>query len=727
MKMPFSHKSDRRMKYPAIALVFTLIAMLLYNVVPGITYAGKEGVFLNNSVYFTLEEVALSKGTSSQTMQFRVMLNNDSDASVDFNQYGVQVVTTDGRAYYAQLSEKANAVVAGHSAQSFSFIAKVAPGLTADQLSVDFFNRGSGNQDMGALSVQKAMSFLQTDHQFVFNLTDADPTFTGNTFVSVQAVNAFAVPTDDQYKITLDTKVKVSGTDSWNPTSLAYVLKDGANHTFALKAANAESVQSDGVSTYRVLLTTMLDTQPDLQTLKLDMNKTDGTNLGTIDLQSLFTMVNVGDKASFNSQGREGVTLVVDKAEEMNQSGKRQALVTATLHNDGKRTVANPVLAGMLVSKDQQISLATETVVKDTDKYTSAGKTTSYQFVVELPDEVVSGAYEFYVSEQKSSTAVSSASSSSSSTSGTTGSTTGTSSSSQSSSQSGLTTTIPVMAVNLDAGLTASTGVAPSGSSYELGTPFVFKTDNKTIDPKLDVSLVEINAHTNPDNGYQTVVAKFKFMNNSQETLDLPTFDTELQDDTGTSYPGARQTTTLKQLIPQSAYVYSYAYLMPPTAKGTFKLSILEPTSSSLLKLPISAVQVAVHSTDDDAASVLGKMASFYPYTVNIQDWNLGSTYSGGTYSYKLKLSLDIKKDTTVLVDDSFSTMEFELVDSNGIVLGNSVQTLQGTNKLISGLQSINFSSVKAEQFDYPLTVNVYEDITTANGTAKRLIAKLQQ
>jgi len=253
-----------------------------------------------------------------------------------------------------------------------------------------------------------------------------------------------------------------------------------------------------------------------------------------------------------------------------------------------------------------------------------------------------------------------------------------------------------------------------------------FTPGNTTIDSNLEVSLVELTSHTNAQNGYQTVVAKFKFLNNSTKTLDLPNFATELQDAAGTSYPGARQTTALQQLIPQSAYVYSYSYLMPPSAKGTFKLSIMEETSSNKLKLPIAAYQVAVHSADEDTPLMSGKV-SLYPYTVNILNWDLATYYSGGKYSYKLRMNLDIAKDPKVLVDDSFSTLEFELVDKENRVLGSMTQTLQGTNKLVNGIQTFDFTDIKSDQFSYPITVNVYETMQTATGTAKRLVTKLQQ
>jgi hypothetical protein len=282
------------------------------------------------------------------------------------------------------------------------------------------------------------------------------------------------------------------------------------------------------------------------------------------------------------------------------------------------------------------------------------------------------------------------------------------------------------MVTVLEQGLSGSTGFG-SAPVYELGSPLVIDSGSELIDPNLEVSVVELNGHTNAENGYQTVVAKFKFLNKSSDTLTLPTFDTQLTDENGTSYPGARQTTVLQQLIPNAAYVYSYSYLLPPSAIGPFKLSLLDSSNAAKYKISISDYQVKVAQTGADDPTAVEKTLSLYPFNVKIENWLVSTLYSGSTYSYRLKMGLDIQKAEQVIVDDSFSTLLFEVVDQRGRTLGSSSQTLQGTNKLISGEQTIDFS-IKTNQFEYPLTVCIYEVIATSDGgTAKRLVATLQQ
>ncbi|WP_159887946.1 hypothetical protein [Paenibacillus puerhi] len=714
----------RRIKYPFIAWLLTIACLLLYTLCPSVSHAGKEGVFVNNSVYFTLEEVSLAKSSDSQSMQFRVMLTNGGSSAMDFNHYGVKVSASDGRSYYAQLSEKAEALVASQTSRTFAFVAKLASDLSADQLSVTFFDRSRNQAELGSLSVSKAMSFQQNDHQFVFNLATVDAALSGSTFVSVQAGSAFAYPVDGKWNVALNATVKVSGTNStWDPTGLNYVLKDEQGRTLGLTAEKTDDTKLDGAAVATLLLTAKLDAQPDLDKLSLGLAvKSTGKEIGTIGLQTLFQRVKLGEKTPLTGPGKEGLTLEATTAEEVNQSGKRLGIVNVKLHNGSSRTIANPVLTALLVSKDQQNSLAAETIVS-TDKYTSAGKEASYQFVVEIPDELVSTGYELYISEKTSSAGGTSPASTSATTgtgtSGAAGAATGGNSSSS-------TLSLPLVALNLDSGLQSGADGAPVTDSG-LGVPFVFKTDNQSVDKNLEVSLVEINSHSNPETGYQSVIAKYKFTNKGQETLSLPELATELSDSSGKTYTGTKQTTALKELVPEASYAYSYSYLLPPGVKGTFKLSVLEGNGSSTLKLPIAAKQVEIKSVDGDKPVINETTLKLYPYEVAINSWSLNGTYSNNTWAYKLSLDLKIAKQPDVMVDDTTGSLEFELVDPSGRALGSSIYPLQGTNKLINDWQNVTLADVNNNQFQYPLSIRVYETVQTPNGAAKRLLVTLKQ
>jgi hypothetical protein len=755
-----------------IALVVAVIlSMALSAWTNLIAYAGKEGVFINNSVYFTLEDVAISKGSDTQMMRFNVQLNNDSDSVVDYNQYGIKVTSKAGGSYYAQMTKTADALVAPHTATSYYYVSTIPGTVETSQLQVTVFERnGASLRDIGSLSVANAQSVGEQTQQLLLNLADVDTSLTTNSYVSVQALKAITIPQEGKWTLLVDAAITPTGSESITlPTGLKYLLHDGQGRTllFTSNAIDGNSINAG--QTKHVLLTATMDTIPNVDAMTLELaNDNLGTrSFGKLSLASLFHIAKMGEKIPYVVQGREGLTLEIQKAEEQLVSTKKGALITTVLHNDSKSTLQTPTLIGTVISNEAALSIATDTIITP-DAYIAPGESGVYRFAVQLPEGIAAEQLQFLVSDNQKTAATtssqsstgnnaaatntsaatstaattsatnttgasnaaatgagtSSAASGASTTTGTT--TSATTGSSSSSSAANTTSTIPIALVSLQEGLTAATNMN-SISPYTLGQAFTFYSGSKLIDPNLEVSVVELNGHTNADNGYQTVIAKFKFLNKSNETLALPSFDTSLTDTSGTSFPGTRQTTSLTQLIPDSAYVYSYSYMLPPTATGAFKLSILDASNSTKVKLPIADYKVTVNQTGEDDPNAISKLLSFYPYTVNIENWELSSVYSSNAYTYKLKLGLDIQKVVDVIVDNTFATMEFELIDGRERVLGSTTQQLQGTGKLISGAQTITFTDIKSEQLDYPLTLRIYENITTSTGIAKRLMATFKQ
>ncbi|SFL80985.1 hypothetical protein SAMN03159341_11052 [Paenibacillus sp. 1_12] len=746
-------------------LIVSMLAMIFYSWTNSITYAGKEGVFINNSVYFTLEEASISKGADSQMMRFNVKLNNDGDSVVDFNQYGIKVTSTSGGSYYAQMSQAADALVSPHTAAGYYYVATIPGSLQTSDLKVTVFQRnGSSMQDVGSLSVANAQSLGEQAQQLLLNLADVDTSLTASSYVSIQAVKAITVPQDGKWTVLVDTTVTPTGSETVTlPSGLKYLLRDGQGRTIVFTSNAIDGSTINAGQTKHVLLTASMDTAPatDKMSLELSLDNTGIKSFGKLSLSSLFQLVKMGDRTPYLIQGRTGVTLELQKAEEQLISTKKGALITAVIHNDSKSTLQTPSLLGTLMSTDAGLSVSAETVVSP-DAYIAPGESGIYRFAIVLPEGIAADQLQFLVSDSRKASGTGAATTSNNTTTSntnTSGTTTGastanssttnstttgntantsangttssnnstnTSTASQSNSSSSITSSLPIAIVSLQEGLAAASNLN-SIPQYDLGQPFTFYTGSHVIDNNLEVSMVELNGHTNADNGYQTVVAKFKFLNKSNDTLALPTFDTTLTDSSGTAFPGTRQTTSLTQLIPDSAYVYSYSYMLPPSAQGTFKLSILDTSNSLKLKLPIADYKVAVNQAGEDDPMAVSKKLSFYPYTVNIEEWDLSSVYSSNAYTYKLKLSLDIQKAAEVIVDNTFAQMEFEIVDGRDRVLGSTTQQLQGTGKLINGAQTITFSDIKSEQLDYPLTLHIYEDITTPTGVAKRLIATFKQ
>jgi hypothetical protein len=271
--------------------------------------------------------------------------------------------------------------------------------------------------------------------------------------------------------------------------------------------------------------------------------------------------------------------------------------------------------------------------------------------------------------------------------------------------------------------------------AYQYGTDFTFDNLSDTIDPHMSVSLVEMHMHENEGEGYNTVIGKYKLSNNGDQPLPLPVFQTKLETESGAAYSGSRQTTTTQDIMPGTAYILSYSYRMPIDMKDrTFVLKILDAngstTASSAAPVTntIGAYAVALQQDVMDAEKL-----SFYPFQVKLNDWSLmartsaPSATSPITYTYRLKLSLDIEREEKMIVDKDFSKMSLELIDPTGKLLSVKTLNFTGVNRLVSGMQFITFDNLRTDEQEYPLSINVYETIATPTGEVKRLMTVLQE
>lgn len=87
---------------------------------------------------------------------------------------------------------------------------------------------------------------------------------------------------------------------------------------------------------------------------------------------------------------------------------------------------------------------------------------------------------------------------------------------------------------------------------------------------------------------------------------------------------------------------------------------------------------------------------------------------------------MDFTRDPEVIVDNNFSKLKFELVDGSGSSLGSSSFPFTGTNRLVSGTQSLSFNNLTQNQVQNNVSIRVYESVTTPNGDMDRFIAELK-
>lgn len=259
-----------------------------------------------------------------------------------------------------------------------------------------------------------------------------------------------------------------------------------------------------------------------------------------------------------------------------------------------------------------------------------------------------------------------------------------------------------------------TTGAVP----YTIGQPIAFDALTKVVDKSTQVSLMELHLHENPGEGYKTAVAKFKLTNTSTTPTAMPAFLSELVSTQGLTYQGSRQANVAEMLNPGLSYVVSYSYIVPQSEEGTsFSVKLLDAAAAAPYTTTIAALQTDLQQEETDEA------ISLYPFDLKFNDVTVNSiTTPQLTYTYKVRLDLDIKQNENVVVDNNFSKLRFEIVDNAGRVVGSKDAAFTGANKLISGIQTLDASNITSDQFSYPFTVNVYETIETANGTAKRLL-----
>jgi hypothetical protein len=259
---------------------------------------------------------------------------------------------------------------------------------------------------------------------------------------------------------------------------------------------------------------------------------------------------------------------------------------------------------------------------------------------------------------------------------------------------------------------------------YEWGKPMKLDPLNKNIDASMDVSLVELHMQENDADGFQTAVAKFKLTSHSDRPLPVPVFQPELASKDGYTYSGSRQSATALNIVPNASYVVSYSFALPASETGEgLKLSLYDKqkTADYSYNSILTAYQVNLQS-DYDA-----KLLKVYPYDIEVNDWEVAAQYTpSATYSYKLKLFLNITQDKQALTDANTSKLQFDILDSFDNQIGGSTRGFIGVNRLQNGENNIVLNAT-SEQLAYPVHIKVYETFINENGeTVKRFLASFK-
>jgi hypothetical protein len=786
-RKPVEPLKKRLFKLGKKAVLYTLLigSPCLLVQVPSV-HAGKEGVFLANDTYFTLENASFSAGAASSTMQFVINLHNGSMDDIDFNNYGVRLIDELGNRYPAKLISKQTARVAPGQDQSFRFFSEVTPNIRPDQLKVNFYSWDGSQPDssssLGDLSVSAAVpADSEASKQLLISLHDINSSYPQDAFVSLRLGSSYQLAEGGSSYLYTDLYVQNGGSSTVQlPSGLQLRLKgkDASTYSGTLTGGSSNSLLP-GKMTKLSLRTAVSDTFDAGQyTLEPVYEDSSGERIaGSFPISGTTVLSSIGSEQPYSLYGTDnGLTVMAEKAAAIKQADGYLVQTTVKISNSGAKIVTLPSLSAAYVFGTESMNAGAQDQSVQSG-FLSPGQTATFRYAVVLPEGIDPKTASFALFEQKPAATNSAGSGSSSaslgnagssqsqspsangsnntnastgsgtdsttssasntnnagSSSSNSGSSTGNSSttgsgsnsgnssgSSASSNKAGSSDKSPVMLVSLS-NIEQSDNRIGQALSYQPGTPLSF-APNGLIDKNLEVSLVELHLHENSDFGYKTAVAKYKLTNQGASTLSMPNLGTELINSQGLAFTGERQTAAADKLAPNTSYVVSYSYLLPASEDGKqLALNFTDPKSTSSGKLSIGTYQVAVQPESSD------ERISFYPFEVSFDDYRINTLYSSGNYTYRLDLELTVDMKESVIVDQNFSQMEFELVDSLNRILGSQTMSFTGTQKLISGSQRIDFASIKTDQFENGLVINVYETINTPSGPAKRLVKQLKQ
>jgi hypothetical protein len=378
------------------------------------------------------------------------------------------------------------------------------------------------------------------------------------------------------------------------------------------------------------------------------------------------------------------------------QSDGLHVQANVTLTNKGSDIAAVPVLVGEFQAKNSNIGIISNDNTVRPD-FISPNESVTYKYSGVLAAGLSIADLQLVVLEKKS--AASAASSTDA-----TGQTAGQQS-----------VSLPVLMTSLSE-VGSSQQVTPylNAQNYKLGTPFGLSA-NSFIDSNIEVSLMELHMQTNEDLGYKTAIAKYKLTNKGTVSLTLPNFQTDLINKEGYTYTGVRQTQAAQTILPNTSNVISYSFLIPTgETADQLAMNLYDNTRTG-----IGAFKVELQKEAADGP------ISFYPFQVIVKDYSLSSTYSSSSYTYKLTVNMDINRQEEVIVDPNFSKLTFDLSDSLGHVLATQSLSFTGSQRLVSGKQTVAFSSVKIDQLESGIIIRMYEQIDTPNGVTKRLVKVL--
>lgn len=268
---------------------------------------------------------------------------------------------------------------------------------------------------------------------------------------------------------------------------------------------------------------------------------------------------------------------------------------------------------------------------------------------------------------------------------------------------------------------------AASGSGsypvYTFGNQIELDAKNKLIHPDLQLTIIGLPINDNIEEGNKTVTATFLLTNNGDSPIPIPVFQTGLLSSDGFHYDGSRQSAGGTPLLPKESVTVNYSFTLPASETGQdLVLKIEDAVTTAPYKSTIAAYRIeAVPYETRDQFNV-------YPFRLSVKSNSTSFLFNSQTleYSYIGSYDLKIEREPGVRVDQAFPVLLFELHDGNDRLVASSTNPLTGTGRLVSGINKIRFTGT-TQNFDYPLTLKIYEVFQTDTGESKRLLTEMEQ
>ncbi|MDF2722601.1 MAG: hypothetical protein K0Q59_2276 [Paenibacillus sp.] len=700
-------------------LLVLIFAVLCLAFAPNAALAGPEGIYINGSSYFTMDKVRLSEASDESLLRFSITLHNGGSTPVDYNQYGVRVVDAGGYSYSAQLTGQQSARVQPGKDQEFAYEAHLVKGVTADQLHVSLFswNYSSATlmNELGTFSVQNAMEYAaELAPLAIVPLSKVDATLASDVNVEFRVGSEYEVFDNNERNLYIDLIASnPSDTGFVLPAGLKMRLENAAGQTLAVTAI-------DGTDK------TLLPGKPQRMTIKAAVPDDDSVNdwmlqfyylnanvvypLDSMHVGQSLVRSNIGDTRSIvDNAGLETVAVQVEKAIVSQSDDGQWVSATVRVDNRGGKVAAVPKLSAKLQSQNGSVSVTAEDT--NTHKsYISPNESESFVYSALMPNGLNVADIELALFENRGTTTTNTANNTAN-----TNTNTANNTANNTNTNNGTATTSKIVPV-LIAGLgNAQIYVQGSGNDYTIGDKL-----NLTLDKKIDISIAELKQYDNDSNGFKTVVAKLRVANADSTVVATPDLALELVDAGGQIFTGVKQATAVTQLATTSNYLISYSFLMPSIDdNGPMLLRVYNSKTAG--KVPLESVKVALQQEDttDDVWDL-------FPYQVSVNNTMLTHSVLSTTFSYTLKLDVQLQRQQQIVADANLSKILFELVDSNGQVMSTQTMPLLGTTRLVNGSNDFTFSNLKVNQYNSTNYINIYETVETPNGTVKRLLGTVR-